>query len=91
MPAVIRVHLRGNEDGALTHQFQNLGEACWHKLGAFAQLDIDEIDSSKDTFVIRGIRKRDLGRVTRILEQLIRRHMFTGQVTLERLDLMSDP
>jgi hypothetical protein len=47
-------------------------------------MSIDPIDCATTSFMIRGIRRRDLGTVTQNLKRLLKRYHFDQTATLTR-------
>jgi hypothetical protein len=55
-------------------------------LNGLATVSLEEISSSRDTFLVRDIPKRNLGKVTQLLHRAIRKNLFEGSIELVRVD-----
>jgi hypothetical protein len=86
MRATLRIVLEDTKDGDLVFQFRNFGEDVYRSLSDLVSVDINEIDSAIDCFHIRDIKKRQLGRVTKILDRLVRQSGFASRVIVQRTD-----
>jgi CheY-like chemotaxis protein len=59
-------------------------EDVYRALCATCPMSIDPIDCATTSFMIRGIRRRDLGTVTQTLKRLLKRYHFDQTATLTR-------
>ena len=85
MSAAIKIEITGPSTGAIVHRFQNFGEAIYRALRDDCTVNLGEMDRAMNSFVIRDIRRRDLGRITQIIKRELKRHHFEETATLKRL------
>ena len=85
MRAAIRIEL--NEPAEeLVGRFRNLGEDVYRGLRDRCSVDIGEIDRATRSFVVRDIRRQDIGSTVALIEREVRRHGFEGAVNVVRVD-----
>lgn len=77
--------LRWDGDADLLHRVRNFGEEVWGALSnaGLAEISIQEIDASRDHFVVSA-EKRNIGPVTEVLRRLLKRHNLEADVRIER-------
>lgn len=88
MSAAIKVELTSVQtaENQLHSRFLNFGEEVYLKLRETCAVDLREIDTAFDHFVVRGIRRRDIGTVTQALKRIIRHNKLMDDVRLVRVD-----
>jgi hypothetical protein len=88
MSAAIKIQLTGVQtvENQLHSRFLNFGEDVYRELRDTCAVNLGEIDSAFDHFVVRGIRRRDIGTVTQALNRIIRHHRLMDDVRLVRVD-----
>jgi hypothetical protein len=67
------------------HRFHNFGEDVYRALHETCSVSIEEIDASINSFIIRDIRRNDLGTITQVIKRELKRHHFDQTATLTRL------
>lgn len=72
------------------HRFLNMGEDVYRKLHDVCLVDLAEIDRAVDHFVVREIRRKDIGTVTTQLMRILRHNRMLDEVRLVRVDRMGD-
>lgn len=70
----------------LHHRFLNFGEAVYLALRDTCDVSLAEIDTAYDHFVVRKIRRRDIGTVTTAIKRILRHHKLMDDVALVRVD-----
>ena len=85
MSAAIKIEISDPPTSEVVHRFRNFGEDIYRLLRDTCSVDIDEIDAATSSFVVRDIRRRDLGVVTQTIKRELKRHHFEGSGTLVRL------
>jgi hypothetical protein len=85
MSVAIRIEISDPPTGAVIHRFHNFGEDIYRALQEICAVSIEEIDRATSSFVVRDIRRRDLGAVTQIIQRELKRHRFENTATLVRL------
>ena len=85
MSAAIKIEISDEATGDDVHRFRNFGEDIYRELRDTCSLNVDEIDQSTTTFVVRDIHKRDLGVVIEAIKRELRRHQFDQTATLTRV------
>ena len=85
MSAAIKIEISDPPTSEVIHRFRNFGEDIYRLLRDRCSLNIDEIDAATNSFVVRDIRRRDLGVVTQTIKRELKRHHFEGSGTLVRL------
>ena len=84
MSATIEIRISDEPTSETVHRFQNFGEDVYRALCATCPMSIDPIDCATTSFMIRGIRRRDLGTMTQTLKRLLKRYHFDQTATLTR-------
>jgi len=85
MAAVIRVEVADVPTADVIHRFRNFGEDVCRVLRERCAIDIQEIESSTTSFLIREIRNSEVGVVREVVERELRRHNFAKTSKLVRL------
>lgn len=85
MAESIRIEISDQPTLDVLHRFRNFGEDVYRALEEVCSVSLEEIDIATNRFVVRDIRKRDLGLVTKTIERELRRHRFDGSAKLVRL------
>jgi hypothetical protein len=86
MSIAIKVEVAEAVALSLVHDLRNCGEEIYGALRDVCSVDLHEIDSATSSFVIRDIRKRDLGLAMEVVKRAIRRYRLEGSAKLIRLD-----
>jgi hypothetical protein len=68
------------------NRFRNMGEDVYRQLRDFCSVDLGEIDAAIDHFIVREIRRKDIGRVTTLLKRILRQSQMLDDVHLVRVD-----
>jgi hypothetical protein len=69
------------------NRFRNMGENVYRQLRDLCAVDLAEIDAAVDHFIVRDIRRKDIGTVTTQLERILRHSRMLDDVRLVRVDL----
>lgn len=85
MSSAIRIEISDAPAADVVHRFRSFGEDVFRELQEVCEVRLEEIDRATTSFVLRGIVRRDLGRVTEALRRQLRRHGFERTATLCRL------
>jgi len=85
MSAAIKVEISDEPTGDVVHRFRNFGEDIYRVLRDTCSVSIDEIDRSTTSFIVRDIKRRDVGIVTQTIKRELRRHHFDQSATLSRV------
>lgn len=85
MSTAIKIEIADEPTDDVVHRFRNFGEAVWTALRETCSVSLDEIDHATTSFVVRDIRKADIGMVTQTMKRELRRHHFENTATLTRL------
>jgi hypothetical protein len=64
-----------------------MGEDVYRQLRDLCVVDLAEIDAAVDHFVVREIRRKDIGTVTTLLKRILRHSRMLDDVRLVRVDL----
>ena len=80
----IRIQIVDEPTPDIVHRFRNFGEDIYRALRDECSVSIEEIDASTTSFSVRNIHKRDLGRITKIIKEELRRHNFESSASLIR-------
>jgi hypothetical protein len=67
-------------------RFQNMLEDVYRKLHDICLVDLEELDRAVDHFVVREIRRSDIGTVTTRLKRVLRHNRMLHEVRLVRVD-----
>jgi hypothetical protein len=67
------------------HRFRNFGEEIYRLLRERCSVSIEEIDAATTSFMVSDIHKREIGRITKIIREELRRHHFEASATLTTL------
>ena len=88
MRAAIKIELsRPDPQFEMLHEFRNFGEDVYRALKEFCPISLlQEVDRATSSFVVRDIRRRDIGTVTDAIERVIRHYRWEEVVRLERVD-----
>jgi hypothetical protein len=81
----IKIVARDDGRDTFVHRFHNFGEDVYREFRDICAIDLGEIDSSKESFLIQKIKSKDLGQVTSRIEKLIAKHYFEDSISLVRL------
>jgi hypothetical protein len=81
----IKIVVRDDGQDTFIHRFHNFGEDVYRELRELCEIDLGEIDSSKESFLIQKIRSKDLGKVTSKIQKLTAKHHFSDSFSLLRL------
>jgi hypothetical protein len=84
----IKIEVSGPVITELIYRFHNFGENVYRSLRETCSVSIKEIDAATNTFVVQGIRRRDLGRVTQAIKDAVKRHEFEDSASLVLFDYM---
>lgn len=68
------------------HRFLNMLEDVYRKLHGICLVDLAELDRAVDHFVVREIRRKDIGTVTTLLKRVLRHNRMLDDVRLVRVD-----
>ena len=63
MSEAIRIEISDEPTSDIVHRFRNFGEDVYRSLRDTCSVCIEEIDASTTSFIVRDIRRRDLGDV----------------------------
>ena len=85
MAKTILVRISDEPTPDIVHRFRNFGEDVYRALRDSCDVDIDEIDASTDRFHVRGIKARQVGRVTKLIESELAAHNFGETGSVDRL------
>jgi hypothetical protein len=77
----------------MVHDFRNFGEDVYRRLREICSISLlKEVDRATYSFVIRDIRRQDIGTVTAGIKEVIRRYRWEDTVRYRRVDSPgSDP
>jgi hypothetical protein len=78
----IRIAVSDPPTPDVVHRFRNFGEDIYRALREECSVSIDEIDAATTSFMVRDIHKRDVGRITKLIKEELRRHHFEASATL---------
>ncbi len=84
MSIAIKIEIDESPTPTIIHRFRNSGEDVYRALMETCLVSIEEIDNAKTDFTVRNIRKRDLGTVTQIIKDELKKHNFTKSARLIR-------
>ncbi len=70
-------------------RFMNMGEDVYGKLHDICLVDLAEIDRADDHFLVRDIRRKDVGTVTALLKRVLRHNRMQDEVRLVRVDQLN--
>lgn len=73
------------------NRFRNMGEDVYRQLREVCAVDLGEIDAAVDHFVVREVRRKDIGTVTTLLNRILRHSRMLDEVRLVRVDLQKAP
>jgi hypothetical protein len=73
------------------NRFRNMGEDVYRQLRDLCAVDLGEIDAAVDHFLVREIRRKDIGTVTALLKRILRHSRMLDDVRLVRVDLQKAP
>ena len=90
MSTTIRIEISDAPTPDVVHRFRNFGEDVYRTLWNTCSLDLKEIDAATTSFVVRDVRKRDIGTVTRLIKEALRYHNFESSASLVRRDPEED-
>ena len=85
MRVAIKIMISDLPTSDVIHRFHNFGEDIFRLLRDTCSVSISEIDTATNSFVVRDIRRRDLGQVTQTIKRELNKHHFDGSATLVRL------
>jgi len=85
MTAAVLVQISDDPTPDIVHRFRNFGEDVYRALADKCSVDIDEIDAATTSFVIRNIRRQDIGVVTELIKKQLRQHNFDASGDVVRL------
>lgn len=74
----VRIKNNGFDRLIFVHRFRNFGEEVWRwsKGSGLAEVNLHEIDTAEDWFMMRGIKSRSMRRVIREVEHILISHRF---------------
>ena len=85
MSVAIKIEICDPPTSEVIHRFRNFGEDVYRLLRNTCSVSMDEIDAVTNSFVVREIRRRDLGMVTQTINRELKRHHFDGSGILVKL------
>lgn len=85
MTAALRVQISDDPTPDVVHRFRNFGEDVYRALTEKCSVSIDEIDAATTSFVVRSIRRQDLGVVTQLIKKQLQQHNFDASGEIVRL------
>ena len=86
MSAVLNIQISNPPTPEVVHRFRNFGEDVWGDLKETCDVSLDEIDRATNKFTVRGVRKREVRTVTKMLQAAIKKHGFEDTATITRLE-----
>jgi hypothetical protein len=88
MRAAIKIELaKPDPQFEMLHQFRNFGEDVYRALKEFCPISLlQEVDRATSSFVVRGIRRQDIGTVTDAIKRVIRHYRWEDMIRLVRVD-----
>ena len=78
----IRIAVSDAPTPEVIHRFRNFGEDIYRALRDQCSVSIDEIDAATTSFLVRDIHKRDVRRISKIIQEELRHHNFETSATL---------
>lgn len=63
-----------------------MGEEVYRALRDVCPVDLAEIDAANERFVVREIRRKDIGTVPTLLKRVLRHNRMLDEVRLVRMD-----
>lgn len=85
MATIIRIEVSDEPAPDAVHRFRNFGEDVYRALKDICLVSIKEIDAATKSFTVQGVQKRDLGIVTQVIKNELKRHNLASAVRLHRL------
>jgi hypothetical protein len=87
--AVIRIELTAEHtpENQMRWRFSNFAEDVQRVMWGICTVDLAELGGPDDHFVVRDIRRRDIGMVTTLIKRAIRHNRMLDDVQLVRVDL----
>jgi hypothetical protein len=85
MTAAVRIQISDDPTPDVLQRFRNFGEDVYRALAEKCSVSIEEIDAATTSFVIRNIRRQDLGVVTQLIKNQLRQHNFDASGEVVRL------
>jgi len=85
MSVAIKILISDLPTSEVIHRFRNFGEDIFQLLGDTCLVSIQEIDKATNSFIVRDIRRRDLGLVTQMIKRELKKHRFDGSASLVRV------
>ena len=76
---------------AASHIFQNMLEDVYRKLHGICLVDLEEMDRASHQFVVREIRRKDIGTVTTLIKRVLRHNRMLDSVRIVRVDRSESP
>ena len=88
MRAAIKIELsKPDPQFEMVHQFRNFGEDVYRALKEFCPISLlREVDHATSSFVVRDIRRQDIGTVTDAIKRVIRHYRWEDMIRLVRVD-----
>ena len=71
---------------AARNRFRDMGEDVYRALRDICLVDLAEVDAANEQFVVREIRRKDIGTVTTLLKRVLRHNRMLDEVRLVRVD-----
>ncbi|MBM4255085.1 MAG: hypothetical protein FJ147_04220 [Deltaproteobacteria bacterium] len=81
----LKITVPDDQRDSFLHRFHNFGEEVYHELHDLCSISIDEIDHATNHFMIRKIKRKDLGRITQTVQHLLEKHYFIARATIKKV------
>ena len=85
MSREIRIEISDKPSVDIVHRFRNFGEDVYRALKDSCNVDLGEIDKATTAFTVRGVHRRDVRRITKIIEKQLEIHNFANTAKLSCL------
>jgi hypothetical protein len=82
MVAALRVQIADEPSDTIVHRFRNFGEDVYRALKDRCAIDIEEIDRSTTSFLVREVHAREAQSISRQVLTIAQRHGFGATATV---------
>ena len=69
----------------IIYRFRNFGEDIYNALKDSCSVSIEEIDRATDNFIVRNIATKNIGDVTKIIKNQLKKHNLENTASIVRL------